>query len=111
MIWTEKPLTCPDCGREGKMQLVINGETPVRYCPFCGCIRESHSWYKEVGHEEALSIIETRKPLGLFVEDTGVEIIGIDNSDGSAWTEEFPDRLECLSWLLQEGEEDERSVR
>ncbi len=32
------------------------------------------------------------------------------NSDGNAWTEEFPDRLECLSWLLQEREEDERNV-
>ena len=110
MIWTAREITCPDCKRTGAMQLIVNGEKPVRYCPFCGCIREDHSWYKEIGHQKAVEIIETGKPLGLFVEDTGIEIVGIDNSGGDAWTEEFPDRLECLSWLLQEGEEDERSI-
>lgn len=110
MIWTRNDVTCPECGKSGKMQLLLNDERPVQYCPFCGCIRESHSWYREVDDKKAIEIIETRKPIGLFLEDTGVEIIGIDNSGGDAWTEEFPDRLECLRWLLEEGGEDERSV-
>ena len=110
MIWAKQDMTCPECARTGAMQLLIMGEEPVRYCPFCGFIRQDHSWYKEVSHEEAIEIIETRRPTGLFLEDTGAEIIGIDNSSGDAWTEEFPDRLECLIWLLQEGGTDERSV-
>ena len=71
MIWAKQDMTCPECARTGAMQLLIMGEEPVRYCPFCGCIRQDHSWYKEVSHEEAIEIIETRRPTGLFLEDTG----------------------------------------
>lgn len=110
MIWTKEDMACPECRRTGAMQLLVTDEEPVRYCPFCGCIRQDHSWYKEIGHKEAAEIIETRMPIGLFLEDTGTKIIGIDNSSGDAWTEEFQNRQECLRWLLQEGGEDERSV-
>lgn len=102
---------CPDCGAFISRDIHMDaGGLPIWVCPICGVVHEDHRWYKEIDHQTAISIIGARKPLGLFVEDTGVEIIGIDNSSGDAWTEEFPDRLECLNWLLQEREEDKRNV-
>lgn len=48
---------------------------------------------------QASDIIETRTPKGRFwTEDDGV-YIGIDNSTGDAWTEEFSDQQSCLAWL------------
>ena len=56
--------------------------------------------YREVSTEQELrKIIETREPRGLFLYDSGIEIIGVDNLTGDAWTEEFPDREECVYWL------------
>lgn len=98
-------MTCPDCGEEVVARVTINGNMPVRMCPKCGTIHETHRWYSEVGQEKLENIIETREPRGLFLCDTGVEVIGVDNITGDAWTEEFPDRLECLLWLLRENEE------
>ena len=57
-----------------------------------------------ISQKQALAIIETRKPIGRFVLDTGIEIIGIDNETGDAWTEEFPDMQECLTWLCGDKE-------
>lgn len=39
------------------------------------------------------------QPLGLFYLKEGDKFVGIDNSDGNAWTEEFPDEGSCLRWL------------
>ncbi len=96
------PEYCPHC-----LQLVSvypmagpDGKT-VTPCPNCGALFNP-GWYRYVSHKEAIQIIESRKPLGLFVEETGIEFIGIDNQDGNAWTEEFPDLIECLSWLAGE---------
>jgi hypothetical protein len=44
-------------------------------------------------------VIQQRKPLGLFMCDTGTSYIGVDNRTGEAWTEEFGLREECLAWL------------
>ena len=61
---------------------------------------------KYVTSEEASKIIETRKPLGKFFEiDFEAEeiiYIGIDNTTGDAWVEEFEDIEECICWLNQE---------
>ena len=44
-------------------------------------------------------IINTCKPLGLYyVLNDGV-YVGIDNSTGHAWTEEFTDLSQCKRWL------------
>lgn len=110
MIWTEKNLTCPKCDRVAKMQLLIKDGRPVQYCPFCGRSHESHGWYKKVSSQEAKCIIQARKPLGLFVSEENGVFVGIDNSGGDAWTEEFQNELDCLKWLLQEGEEDPRCL-
>lgn len=53
----------------------------------------------EVTREEASSIIETRKPLGLFYLEDGDIIVGIDNSTGDAWVEEFSSFELCENWL------------
>lgn len=54
---------------------------------------------KKITSVQAGRIINTRYPLGLFyVLDAGV-YVGIDNSTGDAWTEEFPDLRTCKRWL------------
>lgn len=54
---------------------------------------------KEITSEQASVVIDTREPLGLFyLLDDGV-YIGIDNSTGDAWTEEFTNLFQCKEWL------------
>lgn len=53
----------------------------------------------EVTRDEANSIIETREPRGLFYLEDGDCIVGIDNSTGDAWVEEFPNFELCENWL------------
>jgi hypothetical protein len=54
---------------------------------------------KKITTEQAASVIETREPLGLFyVLENGI-YIGIDNSSGDAWTEEFSGLRKCRRWL------------
>lgn len=42
------------------------------------------------------------EPLGLFYLQEGDKFVGIDNSTGDAWTEEFADKEGCLRWLRGE---------
>lgn len=42
------------------------------------------------------------EPLGLFYLEEREKFVGIDNSTGDAWTEEFPDKESCLRWLSRE---------
>jgi len=55
---------------------------------------------KEITVEEASTLIETRQPKGLFytTEKNGI-IVGIDNSTGDAWTDEFENLDKCKDWL------------
>jgi len=44
-------------------------------------------------------VIETHRPMGLFyVYENGV-YVGIDNSTGHAWVEEFTNLYQCKAWL------------
>ncbi len=52
-----------------------------------------------IDKEQASSIIDTRKPLGLFYLSESGGCIAIDNSDSHAWTEEFKTEQECFRWL------------
>lgn len=101
-MYHRKAGPCPDCGQIAfqRIQIIAAG-LPVWVCPTCGTAHEDWSWFREVGEEEAKAIIETREPEGLFLFDTGIEVIGIDNLTGDAWVEEFPDRRECLEWLAK----------
>ncbi|WP_298042592.1 hypothetical protein [uncultured Clostridium sp.] len=47
----------------------------------------------------ASRIIEERSPLGLFWTKEGQWYIGIDNSRGEAFCEEFKTKEECFRWL------------
>lgn len=55
---------------------------------------------KKVTNNEASEIIETREPKGLFYTIENGSYVGIDNSDGDAWTEEFKSLSPCKRWLL-----------
>lgn len=59
---------------------------------------------KKVSLDKAGKIIGTRKPLGRFYTiDNSIRLgkcyIGIDNSHGDAWTEEFTNLRSCKRWL------------
>jgi hypothetical protein len=56
----------------------------------------------DINKEQASKIIEYREPEGLFYHKDGDKFIGIDNSSGDAWTEEFGDLDTCLEWLKGE---------
>lgn len=96
---------CPDCGAVSRRKIEIGLDgSPFWVCDTCGVLHDDRSWFHYIDEEKAERIINTRKPLGLFVLDTGAGIIGIDNSTGDAWTEDFPDMTECLLWLARETE-------
>lgn len=50
--------------------------------------------------EEAESVIDTCRPLGLFVVQEGGLWVAIDNSTGDAWIEDFPAKEAACAWLL-----------
>lgn len=53
-----------------------------------------------VSHQQALKIIDTRKPEGLFLVLNPDEVYtGIDNTTADAWTEDFKDLRTCLKYL------------
>ena len=55
---------------------------------------------KKVTPEEMERIIETRQPRGWYYRKAGRRrYVGVDNSTGDAWTEEFRSRRKCLRWL------------
>lgn len=55
---------------------------------------------QEITIEQALEIIETREPLGLFLTKDGGKYVAIDNTSWDAWTEEFTDKKQCMDYLL-----------
>lgn len=57
---------------------------------------------KQVSNQVAGEIIEKRDQKGLFYTVEGNTYVGIDNRDGNAWTEDFTEVQECLSWLQDE---------
>lgn len=44
-------------------------------------------------------VIETRRPIGLFYVYENSVYVGIDNSAGHAWVEEFSSLRKCKEWL------------
>lgn len=106
---TAQATRCYDCGSYVSRDIYFGrfgkrNNVPLWVCPNCGVVHEDYRWFKYVSQQEANAIIEHRGPRGLFVLETGVEYIGIDNSTGDAWTEEFPDLTECMMWLAGEKE-------
>lgn len=61
---------------------------------------------QKISQEEARRLLNScdgtggrYEPLGLFYLEEQEKFVGIDNSTGDAWTEEFPDKYSCLRWL------------
>ena len=54
---------------------------------------------QQVTQSEADEIIRTYEPHGQFYLLDGDTYVGIDNSTGHAWTEEFDTFEECKAWL------------
>lgn len=74
-----------------------NIKTAPRRCPRALACKP-----KEISEKDAAVIIEHRHPYGLFFLKKGGIYVGIDNSDGNAWTEEFSTKRKCLEWLTGE---------
>lgn len=54
---------------------------------------------KKLKPVQARAVIETRQPMGLFYAYENGVYVGIDNSMGHAWTEEFSSLRKCKAWL------------
>lgn len=72
----------------------------------CGNEKELHMLckntdqsFKLIDLERLSEIIRMRKPIGLFLLETEGKFIGIDNSTGNVWIEEFEEEAGCLEWL------------
>lgn len=57
---------------------------------------------KKINPQIAKNIIEKRSPLGMFYFKENDVFIGIDNTCGESFVEEFKDEKICLSWLNQD---------
>jgi len=55
----------------------------------------------KVNTEKSTEIIEKREILGLFYTIENDIYVGIDNSSGDAWTEDFKSLASCKRWLLK----------
>lgn len=63
--------------------------------------------YKKVTKKEMEEIIKSRKPLGHFYRKTSEAVyVGIDNSTGDAWVEEFDSENSLKKWLNGEPVQD-----
>ena len=58
------------------------------------------SMIKKITPSEADCILYSRRPFGLFYMIFDGVYVGIDNSNGHAWTEEFVSLSQCKRWLL-----------
>ena len=54
---------------------------------------------KLINQDEANMIIETRLPLGRFLLKGNSLYVGVDNSTGDSWVEEFAKIKDCINWL------------
>jgi len=55
---------------------------------------------EKVTPEAMEQIIDTREPRGLFYRRAGRRLyVGVDNTSGDAWTEEFRSLRHCKRWL------------
>ena len=57
---------------------------------------------KEIDCSEVRRIIENREPLGKYYVCENGKHVGIDNTTGDAWVEEFDSLSNCYAWLNRE---------
>lgn len=66
---------------------------------------------KKITSVQAKILIDDRKPIGLFYTKEENKFIGIDNSTGDAFTEEFTTKDNCFKWLKNDGKTTIRKLR
>lgn len=64
-------------------------------------MQDKMSGITQLTRDAANTVIKHRAPLGLFFVVDEV-IIGIDNTTGDAWTEEFKELDACIQWLRED---------
>lgn len=107
---------CKKCGWTTNRRIHVDQDGVPRWtCPVCGSVWDGSNFYKVVSSKEATEIIECRYPEGYFMTQEGGRFVGIDNSYGEAWTEEFKSKERCIRWLAGEDfygyeEEDEQDT-
>jgi len=74
--------------------------------------RAAQAGVKKIAKEEAAKVIDTRKPIGKFYLTQGRTIVGIDNTTGDAWTEEFKSFETFYHWITTQltAEETEKTT-
>jgi len=93
---------CPTCN------YVYNRHSDPRPCEKCGGPLEyeygltARDGITKVEPRMLRIIIDTRQPLGLFYALADGEYTAVDNHDGHAWTEAFPNLRRCKRWLLNQ---------
>lgn len=55
---------------------------------------------KQVEKSDIIEIIEKRDRIGLFYCKDGDFWVGVDNTSGDAWTEDFNTEKDCIKWLM-----------
>ena len=55
---------------------------------------------KKISNKKALEVIENRLPLGQFYTIESGVYVGIDNTDGDAWTEDFTTLEDLKNWMF-----------
>ncbi|ABQ23622.1 hypothetical protein [Clostridium kluyveri] len=64
-----------------------------------------------ISSKEAEEIIEKSVPKGKFLEFTENGYLGIDNTSGDVWTEDFDTLAKCVKWLQGEDLEEIEKVK
>lgn len=96
---------CPSCGGNQFSASPNKANEPCIYCGGQGTVAmknltpDKDEDIIELTSEQASEVIETRTPPGLFYTKEGELFVGIDNSTGDAWTEEFMTKESCFKWL------------
>lgn len=96
---------CPSCGGNQYSASPSKAREPCVHCGHIGTELMKEIDPGEDGgivrltKDEALAVIESRTPIGKFFTSDGECIIGIDNTTGDAWTEEFTGLDACIRWM------------
>lgn len=104
--WVEEQFVNDEWGQCCTCNYFYARHSDPKPCRKCGGILEyewglvSRDGITKVTSEMLRLIIENRQPLGLFYALENGEYTAVDNRNGDAWTETFPDLRHCKRWLL-----------
>lgn len=113
------PSTCCKCNTEVNDELFCSvcEEKGYHHCERCGDVILASKWDISIGglvclekckgdkgiifvsSQKASDIINTMNPIGIFCHQEGELWVGIDNTTGESWVEEFENKVTCFQWL------------